>query len=181
MPAHPESETLLDLPSRAADRDAFVARVEAHARIVHKVVHTYCWAPDDRADLTQDILAQLWRAYPGYDPARPFSTWMYRVALNVAISWLRGDGRRRRVHEPFDPVRHDAVAPPPRDEADERVRALYTVIDGLAPLDRALLLLHLDDRTYHDISGILGLSATNVATRLSRLKARLKQRMGDPT
>jgi DNA-directed RNA polymerase specialized sigma24 family protein len=66
----------VDVPAAAARRDAFVALVEAHARIVHKVTHTYCWSADDRADLTQEILAQLWRAYPGYAPARPFATWM---------------------------------------------------------------------------------------------------------
>lgn len=171
----------MDVPAAAARRDEFVALVEAHARIVHKVAHTYCWALDDRADLTQEILAQLWRAFPGYDPARPFPTWMYRVALNVAISWLRGDGRRRRLHEPLDPTQHEPIAPPPRDEADDRVRALYAVIDGLAPLDRALLLLHLEEHSYREIGAILGISETNVATRLNRLKARLKQRMGDPT
>jgi DNA-directed RNA polymerase specialized sigma24 family protein len=103
------------------------------------------------------------------------------VALNVAISWLRGDGRRRRLLEPFDPARHVPVAPPPRDEADARVRALYAVIDGLAPLDRALLLLYLEDHTAGEIGAILGLSDTNVTTRISRLKQRLKQRLGDPT
>jgi len=171
----------VDVPAAAARRDEFVALVDAHARIVHKVVHTYCWSADDRADLTQEILAQSWRAFPGYDPARPFSTWMYRVALNVAISWLRGDSRRRRIHAPYDPARHDAAAPPPRDEADDRVRALYSVIDGLPPLDRALLLLHLEEHSHRDIGAILGLSDSNVATRISRLKQRLKRRLGDPT
>lgn len=170
----------MDVPA-GARRDAFVALLEAHVRIVHKVAHAYCWSADDRADLTQEILAQLWAAFPRYDPARPFSTWMYRVALNVAISWLRGDGRRRRRHEPLDPARHDPVAPPPRDEADDRVRALYAVIDSLAPLDRALLLLYLEDHTAREIGAILGLGDSNVATRISRLKQRLKRRLGDPT
>jgi RNA polymerase sigma factor (sigma-70 family) len=170
----------MDVSAAAARREEFVALVEAHARIVHKVAYTYCWSADDRADLTQEILAQMWRAFPGYDPARRFSTWMYRVALNVAISWLRDDGRRRRRHEPLDPARHDPVAPPPRDEADDRVRALYVVIDRLAPLDRALLLLYLDEHSAREIGAILGLSDSNVATRISRLKQRLKKRLGDP-
>ena len=67
-------------------RESFQTLLQAHRGIVAKVAGTYAWHPDDRDDLMQDIAAQLWRAWPNYDPARPFATWMYRIALNVAIS-----------------------------------------------------------------------------------------------
>ena len=158
-------------------RDEFTELVERHRKILFKVASTYCWSADDRGDLTQDILAQLWRAFPGYDRSRPFTTWMYRIALNVAISWVRGPGQRQRLTVPLDAERHD-VARTPDLAADERVRALYQVIDRLDPLSRALLLLYLDDHSYRDIAGILGITETNVATKISRLKQRIRQDIG---
>ena len=156
----------------------FADLVERHRKIVFKVAHTYCWRDADRADLVQDILAELWRAFPRYDRSRPFATWVYRIALNVAISWLRRDGPHQRHTVPLD--QHDA--PDPRDpDADDQVRELYGVIDRLGPLDRALLLLHLDDHGHREIAGILGISESNVATKLSRLKLRIRREIGSPT
>lgn len=159
-------------------RDEFAALIERHRNIVFKVAHTYCWSADDRADLAQDILAQLWRAYPSYDATRPFSTWMYRVALNVAISWLRGPGARQRATVPFDAGLHDVPGAATDPVADERQRVLAHVIHALDPLNRALLLLYLDDHSYRDIAAVLGITEANVATRLSRLKQRIKQDIG---
>jgi RNA polymerase sigma factor (sigma-70 family) len=165
------------MSAEGSARDAFVARVEAFPGIVHKVARAYCWSADDRDDLVQDILTQAWRAYPSYDPARPFGTWLYRVALNVAISWVRTHVPRQRVAVPLDPDLHDAGAPPFDAVAAERVRALTAAIRQLEPLDRALVLLYLDDHSYRDIAVVLGLSETNVATKMHRLKQRLRRRL----
>ena len=73
-----------------------------HRRLVFKVAHTYARGRADVEDLAQEIAAQLWRAFPAYDRARRFSTWMYRIALNVAISWLRTEAPRRRRSVPYD-------------------------------------------------------------------------------
>lgn len=158
-------------------RDTFMAHVEACPGIVHKVARAYCWSSDDRDDLVQEILAQAWRAYPSYDPARPFGTWLYRVALNVAISWVRAHVPRRRATIPLDIDTHDAETPPFDPVAAERVRALTLALRQLEPLDRALMLLYLDDHSHREIAGVLGLSETNVATKLHRLKQRLRQRL----
>lgn len=83
----------------------FNALLQQHRGIVLKVAASYCWNPDDRAELAQDITVQLWRAFPGYDAGRRFSTWMYRIALNVAVSDLRG-----RSRAPQDPLPLEAVA-----------------------------------------------------------------------
>lgn len=164
----------------AAHRDAFLAAVEQHRKIVFKVVRTYCWTADDRDDLAQDILAQLWRAYPTYDATRPFSTWMYRVALNVAISWLRQHATRG-VTVPFDPEAHDVATAGLDPVTAARAAALTAAIHALEPLDRALVLLYLDDHGHRDIAAVLGLSETNVATRLHRLKRRLRDQLEDHT
>lgn len=163
--------------ARGLTRDTFMERVGACSGIVHKVARAYCWSTDDRDDLEQDILAQAWRAYSSYDPARPFGTWLYRVALNVAISWVRTHVPRQRVTVPLDPGLHDAGAPPFDPIAAERVRALTEALRQLEPLDRALMLLYLDDHSHRDIAAVLGLSETNVATKLHRLKQRLRRRL----
>ena len=163
--------------SMTADtRQAFEALFERHRKIVFKVANTYSRHADDRADLAQEIATQLWRAFPGYDPARSFSTWMYRIALNVAISFLRGHQLRDRHIEPLDEAHADVIGDTGvSHELDEHVRALNRCIERLEPLDRALLLLYLEERSYGEIADILGISETNVATKINRLKHRIRR------
>lgn len=162
-------------PMNADARQAFGGLLEHHRKIVFKVANTYAWNADDRADLSQEIAAQLWHAFPGYDPLRPFSTWMYRIALNVAISYVRGQSQRDRHTVPLDESLHETVDERGTDvETDDRVRALQRVIAGLDGLNRALLLLYLEDRSIREIGEILGLSETNVTTKISRLKQRIR-------
>ncbi|WP_394005264.1 RNA polymerase sigma factor [Luteimonas sp. WGS1318] len=159
----------------AHDRAAFTQLLQAHHGIVATVAASYCRDPDDRADLAQDIAVQLWRAWPKYDPARSFSTWMYRIALNVAISAVRSATVRHRHAVPLDDALHDIADPAPHDpQAEQQVRALHRFIHAQSPLDRALLLLYLDDRSHRDMAEILGLSETNVATKISRLRQRIR-------
>lgn len=160
-------------------QDRFGQLLEQHRRIVFKVTNTYCWRPEDRADLAQEIRAQLWRAFPTYDPARSFSTWMYRVALNVAISFVRTTRHRERHTVPLEDEVHDIAREADDGAADERIRTLYRVINQLDELNRALLLLYLEEHTYREIADILGLSETNVATKISRLKQRLRTDIGN--
>ena len=157
-------------------QDAFREAFERHRGIVLKVAHTYAAHAEDRRDLAQEIAAQAWKAYRGYDPARPFSTWLYRVALNVAISHLRAHGRREAVaiDEIADPAHDEDAA----RETDDGLRTLQRCIAALDPLDRALLLLYLDERPQREIADVLGLSESNVATRIGRLKNRIRERMG---
>lgn len=156
-------------------RQVFGELLERHRKIVFKVANSYAWHPDDRADLAQEIAGQLWRAYPGYDPARSFSTWMYRIALNVAISQVRSNTQRDRHHVPLDETLHDVADERGGDpETDQQVRALNRLIAGLDKLNRALLLLYLEERSNREIGEILGLSETNVSTKISRLKQRIR-------
>lgn len=158
---------------------AFQELIERHRRIVFKVANIYARQAEDRADLAQEIVAHCWRAFAGYDPQRPFSTWLYRIALNVAISFGRG-ARLRDAHAlALDEDLHDIAIEDAAPESDERVRALYHVIDRLDPLNRALLLLYLDEHSYRDIAEILGITETNVATKIARLKQRLREDLAD--
>ena len=155
-------------------RERFGELLEQHRKIVFKVANSYARTADDRADLAQEISAQLWRAFPGYDESRSFSTWMYRIALNVAISHLRSVERRDTHTLPLEESVHESALVGSIAEPDERVRALQAFMIQLDLLNRALLLLVLEERSYRDIAEILGLSETNVATRISRLKHRIR-------
>ncbi|MBS0591638.1 MAG: sigma-70 family RNA polymerase sigma factor [Proteobacteria bacterium] len=153
--------------------------LEHHRGIVFKVAASYARGAQDSEDLAQEIAAQLWRAFPKYDGTRSFSTWMYRIALNVAISHLRERSRYDSVHEPLDIAVHDAADSASDAQADARVRELHRCIARLDPLNRALLILYLDERSQRDIAEILGISETNVATKIGRLKQRLRNDMSE--
>src|SRR5689334_4807565 len=101
----------------------FAALLEANRRLIFKVANTYGRGRDDVEDLAQEIATQSWRAFPTYDSSRSFSTWLYRIALNVAISWLRVEAPRRLRSVPFDADVHDASIPV-ADEADDGIRIL---------------------------------------------------------
>lgn len=154
----------------------FEALLHEHRKIVFKVASMYARSADDRHDLAQDIAIQLWRAFPSYDDSRRFSTWMYRVALNVGISFLRREQRHAAPLAPIDAF-PGLAAMPTDDDGDERLRALQAVIDTLEPLNRALILLLLEERSYAEIADIVGISETNVATRISRIKQQLRTRL----
>ena len=153
----------------------FEALLESHRRIVFKTVNTYCWRTEDREDLGQEISAQLWRAWPKYDATRPFSTWMYRIALNVAISFVRREVQHRRVFTAFEQGLHDTCSPSPtHPEATESMERLRRFIAAEPPFERALLLLYLEDKPQKEIAEILGITPTNVSTKISRLKQRIR-------
>jgi RNA polymerase sigma-70 factor (ECF subfamily) len=163
-------------------REAFTRLLDQHAGILRKVAAAYTGNRADRLDLMQEISLQLWKAYPRYSPERPFSTWMYRVALNVAISFLRSTTRPHRQTVSLEATELDVVADEmATPETDERLAELERVIAGLEPLNRALLLLYLDDRSYREIASVLGITETNVATKISRLKERVRRQMAPTT
>src|SRR5689334_17290656 len=153
----------------------FVARIGQHAGIVRKVAMTYSRTPADRRDLEQEIVAQLWKAWPGYDGGRPFATWMYRVALNVAISIARS--QRWDAPEPAALDDGELGALEDTAEREHGVRELMAFIGGLDALNRALILLYLEGQSYAEIADVLGISETNVATRINRAKQTLRDRM----
>lgn len=160
------------------DQGTFEALLGQHRGIVFQLANTYCRGFEERDDLVQEISLQLWRAFPSYDRERRFSTWMYRVALNTAISFARSTSTRESRSVPLEQtplaVMADRAGPP---EGDERVAALYRTLRRFEALDRALLVLHLDDRSHREIAEILGISESNVGTKLNRLKDRIRREM----
>ena len=160
-------------PMTAARQERFEALLASHLGILFRVVQTYSRQPDDQQDLAQEIRLQLWRAFAKYDERRQFSTWMYRIALNVAISWTRHTSFRSRRSVPLTDVADFAETPSP----DENLHALHQLIDRLDPLNRALLLLYLEDLSTAEIGEVLGITPGNVATKISRLKQLLREQV----
>ena len=158
----------------------FEALLQEHRGIVFKVASVYARGGEDRSDLAQEIAMQLWRSFGGYDPARAkFSTWMYRVALNVAISHARQIARAEHL-EPLDVGHLDLPGDTDVAQPDDRLVALYAFIGQLDALNRALILLYLEDRSYAEIAQVLGISESNVATKINRIKHKLRGQMTAP-
>lgn len=154
----------------------FLALVQENRGLIYKVSRAYGLSAADRDDLAQEIIMNLWRAYPRYDRRFKLSTWMYRIALNVAISWQRRELTQTRHRAQ---VRPELLQNIPQLDAQlngEDVALLYAAIAGFDELDRALLLLYLDGRAHQETAEVLGMTPTHVATRLGRLKERLRER-----
>lgn len=151
----------------------FATLLETHRRLIFKVAHAYAGSADVD-DLAQEIATQLWRAFPDYDRARKFSTWVYRIALNVAISWLRSEAPRRRRSVPYEQELHEPAAEAAGADDEEARGILRGFIDAQDPLNRAVLLLYLEEHSYAEMSEILGVSETSLTTKINRLKERLR-------
>ena len=156
-----------------AAQERFTGLLGDHRGILHKVAATYCWNASDREDLVQEITIQLWRSFSSFDGRCRFSTWMYRIALNVAISHARQESLRARRVVPAED-HHLDIADASAAPSDE-LQLLHRFIEGLNGLDKALVLLYLDGNSHQEIAEVLGISATNVATKIGRLKERLRE------
>ena len=150
--------------------------IEEHKRIIFKVCNSYCSNPDDREDLAQEIIFQVWKSFEKYDEKYKAGTWIYRIALNVAISFYR---HKKRRLENFSAIDESVLeySEPDTNGNQHQLKMLHESIEKLDPLNRAIMILYLDDKPYREISEILGISETNVATKLSRIKQKLKQQL----
>ena len=158
------------------ETEQFLEMLAAHKGVIYKVAKCYCDNAEDLKDLMQEVVVQLWRARHRYDDKYAVSTWVYRIAFNVSISAFRKSSRRSAVSvQAAGPL--VVVAPESPEEEQEDIRLLNQFIDELKELDRALMLLFLEGKSHKEMSTILGLSATNVATKLNRIKQKLKQRV----
>src|SRR6185503_20310256 len=139
----------------------FLQLILANKGIILKICQLYCPDRADREDLTQDIIYQLWRSAERYNKEYRFTTWMYRVALNTAISYYRAD--RRRTTLPLSPL-HLTIEEAADPMETERLTGLQQCIQGLKEFDRALILLYFEEKTYQEMAEIMGISETNIAT-----------------
>ena len=158
------------------DKDFFVQLIAENKGIIVKICSAYCNHTTDREDLAQEIIYALCKGYKTFKPDFKFSTWMYRVALNVAISFYRKQKSRKEIATPFHESFLNFADISTTDKAEVDFNYLQQFISELKELDKALLLLYLDEKSYKEIGDVIGLTETNVATKLGRIKATLKQK-----
>ncbi len=154
------------------DDQQFTGLVRRHAGLLHKVAFAYCKSAADREDVIQEITMQLWRARQRYDESFKETTWIYRVAINVAISFYRRESRHRKGRQPYDASA--ITVSEPSAEPSEELQVLLRCIDGLNALEKGLVLLYLDGNDHPSIAHVLGISVSNVGTKLMRIKDKLR-------
>lgn len=157
------------------NKDNFISVVKDNQNLIFKICNSYCSNYEDRKDLQQDIIIQLWKSFSKFDGRVKISTWIYRIALNTAISFYRKDRKRKEKTVGIDASVISLPDYEPGFEQDERISLLYKYLERLNEMDKALILLVLENKSYRDMAEILGISETNVATKISRIKKRIKE------
>ncbi len=153
--------------------EEFTELIEKNQGIIFKVSRMYCDDETCRKDLFQDILLQLWKAYPTYKGLSKFSSWMYRVALNTAISQFRKDKKNGKnvIREiPQNIIENDNY-----NEKKERAEMLHKAVSRLSKAEKSVIILYMDDYPYEEISDIIGISVSNVGVKINRIKIKLQK------
>ena len=151
----------------------FVELLEKHQNIVHKVCRLYTNNQDAHNDLFQEITIQLWKAYPKFRGDAKFSTWMYRVGLNTAITLYRKNKRKISTQD-FDDVQYKIKVEDYDDTEEQKLKLLYSAVQHLNDIDKALVFLYLEDKNYKEISETMGISEVNARVKMNRIKTKLK-------
>lgn len=151
----------------------FVILLNQNAGILYKVCNLYCDVPEDRSDLFQEIVLQLWKAFPSFRKESKVSTWMYRIALNTAISGFR---KRSKGFLQISLSDGGFEIPDPARTSfeDENITALYKAIAQLSSVEKAIIMLYLEESSYQEIADITGISKSYVGVKLNRIKSKLE-------
>lgn len=162
---------------KANKKDTFITTINTHKKIIYKIVNSYCQNKEDRKDLEQEIIIQLWNSFDKYKAEYKYSTWMYRIALNVAISFYRKEKKWSVKNDFYNEDSLYSIADENENETelDYNIKLLQEFINNLNELNKALMLLYLEEKPYDEIAQIIGITKTNVATKISRLKLKLKK------
>ncbi len=152
---------------------SFVSQLEQNQNIVHKICRLYTNNSDEHNDLFQEITIQLWRAFPKFRGEAKFSTWMYRVALNTAITLYRKSKRTIKTQD-FEGVSFKVLSEPYDDTVEQQMKLMYSAVKDLNDIDKALVFLYLEDKNYREISETLGITEVNARVKMNRIKEKLR-------
>lgn len=156
----------------------FVELIKIHQGIVHKVCGMYRRDPDDRKDLFQEIVIQLWKAFPKFRQEAKVSTWIYQIALNVAISDFRKESRkpiRVELSETFANISDNQYD----YSFEEKLKVLYQAIDQLSEIEKAIMMLYFEEKSNEEIAEIIGISQNNVRVKMTRIREKLRTLMAN--
>lgn len=149
--------------------------IEQHRRLIYKVVNSYCSDAHEQEDLIQEIIFQIIKGYEKFDHRVKVTTWMYKVAFNVSISHYRKLKSRQKYVVPM-PDKLVSVEEDEEPEIDENLKRLRELIDELDPLNKAIFIMYLDENSHAEISEAMGISVSNVGTKINRIKKQLKKK-----
>lgn len=150
----------------------FMTVIREYDRVIYKVCYMYTSPNAPLSDLYQDVVLNLWRAYTKFRNECKISTWIYRIALNTCISFIR---KEKNVPELISLTYQVDWVSERRDPQNDMIRQLYRMINQLGQLDKSIILLYLEEKSYEEIAEITGLTITNVATKLNRIKEKLRK------
>jgi RNA polymerase sigma factor (sigma-70 family) len=154
-------------------KEEFLKLVNQHISIIHKITRLYEDTEEDRRDLFQEILLNLWKGYRGFRQEATFGTWLYRVALNTAITGLRKRRRQAGLYTLED--KHDKIPDEVREVNMDEIEILYDAISQLDKLERAIIILYLEEKSYEEIADIVGITANNTGVKINRIKSKLEK------
>ncbi|MEA4904271.1 ECF RNA polymerase sigma-E factor [bioreactor metagenome] len=158
------------MTSKEAERE-FIELIEKHSRLIYKVCFMYASDNDELNDLYQEVLINLWRSHDAFRGNATYSTWIYRIGLNTCISYIRQKKRRPLLI----PLGVDLENIAEQKNNREELRELYRLINQLSKIEKAIVLLYLEEKTYDEISEIVGITRGNVGVKLNRIKTKLKE------
>ncbi|WP_197086216.1 RNA polymerase sigma factor [Sphingobacterium sp. IITKGP-BTPF85] len=159
--------------NKQEQKEFFQQIIEQHKGILFKVARVYCHDEHDRDDLMQEMMIQIWQSVPRYKEQFKISTWLYRISLNVAISFYRKNTTRTNRFTVLNEQTSD-VYKEEKVETEQQLDLLEQFISELRELDKALILMYLEDKSHHEMAEILGLSVSNIGTKIGRIKDKLK-------
>ena len=151
----------------------FIQSIEENQKIIHKVCNLYMHNEQDKKDLFQEIVLSAWKGFKNFKGEAKLSTWLYRVALNTAITFYRKE-KRQVATAGYKEDYAASVSDIPFTE-DEQLTAMHKAIADLSNIDKGLVMLYLEDYSYNDIGEIMGISPNNVAVKMNRIKTKLKE------
>ena len=158
------------------DDESFVKIIKNNKRIIYKVINTYCNDEDDKKDLEQEIIIQLWKALQSYNDNFQLSTWIYRIAMNVSISFYRSNlNRKSRTTSINESIFQEIESVNNDYQENEYRRLLHVFIQQLDEFNREILVLYLDDYSYKEIAEIVGITESNVGTKINRIKKKMQE------
>ena len=152
----------------------FEKDIRENELLIHKVCRMYAYTNDDRKDLFQEIVIQLWKAYPKFNGEAKFSTWLYRVALNTAITGLR---KQRNFITSYEPASLNVNISDDNysETGEERLQQLHKAIEQLSQVEKAIVMLYMEDKQYDEMEDILGISQGNLRVKMNRIKEKLRE------
>ena len=154
----------------------FISVIRSNKGIIYKIANSYCKDSDDRNDLVQEIILKLWQSFDTYNEEYKHSTWIYRIALNTAISNYRKEKVRKKHFTPISEHFSAFQDAPNTNEIEYKFNLLQQFISELKEIDKAIMLLYLEEKKHNEIAEILGISETNVGTKISRIKMTLTEK-----